>query len=280
MGSTRWSWTSTARNQAQQEAGRLQEELAHAGRVSLMGVLAAASAHELNQPLTAIMSNAQAAQRFLKSPSPNLQEVAEILEDIALDDERASEVIRRMRALVKKEPVDFQTLDIAEVLQGVERLTHKTATMRNILVSLEVDPDLPRIRGDRVQLQQVLLNLLLNAFDATESSGSESRVVAVGARRESSQVVIEVRDHGVGIPDEIYHKLFEPFQSSKKQGLGMGLSISKSIVERHGGGLAAENNPDCGATFYLSLPVASDEVETRIKGIKNVEPVTNRLRGG
>jgi PAS domain S-box-containing protein len=270
----------TARNQAQQEAGRLQDELAHAGRVSLMGVLGAALAHELNQPLTAIMSNAQAAQRFLKNPSPNLQEVTEILEDIALDDERASDVIRRMRALVKKEPVDFKTLDLAEVLQSVERLTQKNATMRNISVSLDVDPDLPQVRGDRVQLQQVLLNLLLNAFDATESSGPESRSVVVRARRESSQLVIEVRDCGVGIPAEIYNRLFEPFQSSKKQGLGMGLSISKSIVERLGGRLSAENNPDRGATFYVSLPVGRDEIEANNEGVRHVEPVTNSLRGG
>lgn len=269
----------TARNQAQQDAGRLQEELAHAGRVSLMGVLATALAHELNQPLTAIMSNAQAAQRFLKSPSPNLREVAEILEDITLDDERASEVIRRMRALVKKEPVDFRVLDPAELLVGVERLTYKDAAMRNLSVTLDVDSDLPQVCGDRVQLQQVLLNLLLNAFDATESSASESRNVAVRARRERAQTVIEVRDRGVGISDEIFDRLFESFQSTKKQGLGMGLSISKSIVERHGGQLWAENNPDCGATFYLSLPVARDETETIIKETRHVEPVTNGIRG-
>jgi PAS domain S-box-containing protein len=270
----------TARNQAQQEAGRLQDELAHAGRVSLMGVLAAALAHELNQPLTAIMSNAQAAQRFLKSPSPNLHEVAEILEDITMDDERASEVIRRLRALVKKEPSEFKLLDVAEMIRGVERLTHKNATMRNMSVALDVDHDLPQIRGDRVQLQQVLLNLLLNAFDATANGGSESQTVAVSARKENSQVVIEVRDHGVGIPDEIYNRLFELFQSSKKQGLGMGLSISKSIVERHNGRLWAENNPDRGATFYLCLPIAQVEAEAHIKDIKYAEPVTNGLRGG
>jgi PAS domain S-box-containing protein len=276
----------TARNLAQQEAGRLQDELAHAGRVSLMGVLAATLAHELNQPLTAILSNAQAAQRFLKSSSPNLQEIAEILEDIALDDERASEVIRRIRDLVKKEPVDFRMLDLAELLPGVERLTHKNALLRNIQVSLEVAPDLPQVRGDRVQLQQVLLNLLLNAFDATENSKSECRAVTVGARREDAQVIVEVRDHGVGIPAEIYHRLFEPFQSSKKQGLGMGLSISKAIVERHGGDLWAENSPGGGATFYVSLPVAQDDsvarddTEASIQGKRHVEPVSNRLRGG
>jgi PAS domain S-box-containing protein len=270
----------TARNQARQEAGELRAELMHAGRVSLMGVLSAALAHELNQPLTAIMSNAQAARRFLNSPTPNLREIAEILDDIALDDERASEVIRRLRALVKKKPTDFQSLDVAETIRGVERMVHSDAMLRHVAVNLEIDPGLPRICGDRVQLQQVLLNLVINAFEASEGSTAGDRIVTIGARRDNGQVVLDVRDRGTGICQEIYDTLFEPFHSSKKQGLGMGLSICKSIVERHNGRLWAENNPDGGATFYLSLPAdrAAAAAEGIIEDTQHGEPVADRIR--
>ncbi len=272
----------TARNRAQHQASQLRVELVHAGRVSLMGVLAAALAHELNQPLTAIMSNAQAARRFLNAPAPNLQEIGEILEDIALDDERASEVIQRLRALVKKKPTDFQMLDVADMIRGVERLVHSDATIRQMTVCLDVEPGLPPVRGDRVQLQQVLLNLLINAFDASEGSAAEDRIVTIDARQHQGQVMIHVRDRGTGIGQDVQLRLFEPFQTSKQQGLGMGLSISKSIVELHGGRLWAENNPDRGATFCLALPVDPGEAaaEDKSEGVARVEPVAESLRGG
>jgi PAS domain S-box-containing protein len=269
----------TAHHQARQESGRLRDELVHAERVSLMGVLSATLAHELSQPLTAIMSNAQAARRFLNSPSPDLQEVSTILEDIAQDDQRASEVIRQVRALVKKEPTDFRPLSIAELLSGVERLVHKNADLRHIDLVFDVDADLPEVRGNHPQLQQVLLNLLLNAFDATEESGRKQLQVTVRARREQAQAIIEVRDQGPGIPGPMLERLFEPFQTSKTGGLGIGLSISKSIVDLHGGRLWAENNADRGATFFLSLPVVLGNEQANTEDCKDAEHCADGLCG-
>jgi PAS domain S-box-containing protein len=269
----------TARNQAQHEAGRLQDELAHAGRVSLMGTLATSLAHELNQPLAAIMSNAQAAQRFLQAPTPHLQEISEILDDIVLDDQRAGEIILRMRALAKKRSIELISLDVAELLREIKRLTTKNAVMRDIALSFDVEENLPHVRGDRVQLQQVLLNLLLNAFEATEDSRRKYRQVMVRASQKDSQIVIEVRDQGVGITDDLFVRLFEPFQSTKKHGLGMGLAISKSIVDRHGGRLWAEKNPKGGATFYLVLPIDYERDEATIEVTNHAESVADGLRG-
>jgi two-component system, LuxR family, sensor kinase FixL len=271
----------TERDQARGEARQLRAELAHAGRVSLMGVLAGAMAHELNQPLTAIMSNAQAARRFLDNPAPNLEEVAEILDDIVRDDERASEVIRRLRALVKKDQADVTRLDVVGMVQGVERIVHHDAMLKNIAVAFNLDGHLPQVRGDRVQLQQVLLNLITNAFDSIEGSSSKDRTVTVTARGENRKIVIEVRDTGCGIANEMFETLFEPFKTSKNEGLGIGLSISRSIVEQHGGRLWAENNPTGGATFHVSLPAYSAEAaaDVNVEDMKYAETACDGVRG-
>jgi PAS domain S-box-containing protein len=245
----------TERKRGELEAVQQRAELAHIARVSTMGELAASLAHELNQPLTAILSNAQAAQRFLALKPPDLEELHEILKDIVQDDSRAGEIIRRMRALVKKDELEFALLDLGNVVSDVVLLTHSDATLHNIRVLLEIKPDLPAVRGDKVQLQQVLLNLLLNAFDAVRNSPENERSVAVEADRDgASMLKIAVHDSGIGLTGDEIAKIFQPFYSTKRDGLGMGLSICRSIVEAHGGRLWAENNFDRGATFYFTLP--------------------------
>lgn len=239
------------------ELERNRRELAHLTRVSTMGELAASLAHELNQPLTAILSNGQAAQRFMDRDPIDLAEVRDILKDIVDDSGRASEVIRRMRAFVKKdEQQQFANVDAGGLVRDVVLLVHSDAVARGIHVSHVIDDDLPLIRGDRVQLQQVLLNLLLNAFDAVSECEAGGRTVALFAQPDRDGMVrIAVRDQGHGLSDDRLECIFKPFVTSKPQGLGLGLSISRSIVQLHGGHLRAETNPDRGMTFYVTLPV-------------------------
>lgn len=237
------------------ELQRNRQELAHLTRVSTLGELAGSLAHELNQPLTAILSNAQAAQRFMAMEPINLNEVREILRDLVEDNHRATEVIRRIRALVKKGELEAAPLSLADVIGDVVLLLHSDAIVRGIRVFLDVDSALPPVRGDRVQLQQVVLNLLLNAFDAMESHAVADSAVAVVASLDSDgSVRVAVRDQGAGLAADILDRLFIPFFTSKRDGLGLGLSISRSIVEMHGGRIWAENNADRGATFYFTLP--------------------------
>ena len=245
----------TDRNRAQHEARSLLNELAHANRISMMGELAATLAHELNQPMTAIMSNAQAATRFLDRSSPDLDEVREILREIAEEDARAGEVIRRMRTLVKKERASFQPLDLNEILHEVVWLLRNDAMSRKVGIELQLDPDLPAVGGDRIQLQQVVMNLLLNAFDAIGESSSENRTVLVETSQHDAEIQVTVRDSGAGITPDTLERLFQPFNTSKPNGLGMGLSISRSIVGLHGGRLWGENNSGPGAVFSFTLPV-------------------------
>jgi len=248
----------TERRRAELELREQQLNLVHMSRVSTMGELAASLAHELNQPLTAILSNAQAAQRFLAANPTDLEEVREILKDIVQDNSRAGEVIHRMRALVKKGELDIMPLDLAALIRDVVLLVRSDATLHNIHVSLEVDTHLPPVRGDKVQLQQVTLNLLLNAFDAMHDCPPDKREIHVRAARDGGRMVeITVADHGAGLTIDKLEKIFQPFYTTKHDGLGLGLSISRSIIEAHGGRLWADNNPDRGATFYFTLPVSS-----------------------
>ena len=248
----------TERKKSESELQLQRQELAHITRVATMGELATSLAHELNQPLTAILSNSQAAQRFLAADPADLEEVREILTDLVKDTGRASDVIRRMRTLVKKEQLEFTSLDLGNVIGEVVLLAHSDAILHNIRVLQEIDPRLPPSWGDRVQLQQVLLNLLLNAFDAMADCPPREREIHVRAVRDGGQMVeITVSDHGTGLTVDELEKVFQPFYTTKHDGLGMGLSITRSIIEAHGGRLWAENNPDRGATFYFTLPIAS-----------------------
>lgn len=237
------------------ELQRNRQELTHLTRVSTMGQLASSLAHELNQPLTAILSNVQAAQRFLAADDIDLGEVREILNDVVQDDYRASEVIRRIREVVKKGDLEVAPLHLAGVIRDVILLVHSDAIVRGTRVTLDIDGDLPPVRGDKVQLQQVILNLLLNAFDAMNNVPPIDRVVSVTLRPEGRDMVcITVRDRGHGLTADKLDKIFKPFFTSKPQGLGLGLSISRSIIDMHRGRLWAENNIDRGATFYVTLP--------------------------
>jgi two-component system sensor kinase FixL len=212
----------------------------------------------LNQPLTAILSNAQAAQRFLATEPVNLVEVREILHDLVEDNHRASEVIRKIRALVKKGELEAAPLSIASVIRDVTLLVHSDAIVRGIRVRVAVTSDLPSVHGDKVQLQQVVLNLLLNAFDALESCPALNREVAIEVTPEGGDSIrVAVRDGGTGLAGHTLSKLFLPFFTSKRDGLGLGLSISRSIVEMHGGRIWAQNNEDRGATFYFTLPTGA-----------------------
>jgi two-component system sensor kinase FixL len=248
-----------ARKQSELEAQGLRNDLAHAGRVATIGELTASLAHELNQPLTAILSNAQAGQRVLETAPVDLEEVAEILKDIVEDDKRAGEVIRRLRSLLKKGDLQMMALDLNEALVEVARLVSADAVVRGVSIRLELADGLPPVLGDRVQLQQVALNLVLNGLDAMRESGTRDRALVLRtARAGVKSVRVEVRDSGTGINEGDMGKIFQTFYTTKPDGMGMGLAITRSIVDVHGGRLEAHNNPDGGATFSFTLPTGHD----------------------
>ena len=243
------------RDTAEIQVHHHRNELAHLTRVSLVGELSASIAHELNQPLTAILSNTQAAQRLMQAPTPDMPLIQEILTDIASDDRRAGDVIQRLRDLLKKGDPVFEALDCRELVESVVRLAKGDLHTREVTVDIDLGDDLRSVYGDRVQLQQVLLNLLINAADAMRGLPSGERHVTIAvARGEGASVLFTVADRGHGIPDEAQGRLFEPFFTTKAQGLGMGLAICRSIAEAHRGRLWAANNPGGGATFHLLVP--------------------------
>jgi two-component system sensor kinase FixL len=235
------------------EVERLRRELTHVARVTTMGEMAAALAHELNQPLTAILSNAHAGERYLTQAVPPLDEIREILQDVVGDARRAGEVIQRLRSLLRKEDPHFLPLDVNQVIREIAALVHTDAVLRDVAIDLKLAPELPPIRGDRVQLQQVLLNLVLNGMEAMRPDGEERRIV-IQTRQAEGAVCVSVRDQGPGIPGDTLARVFETFYTTKSTGMGMGLAISRSIVEAHGGRIWAENNRDHGATFSFTLP--------------------------
>jgi two-component system sensor kinase FixL len=249
----------TVRKRAEQETQLLRQEIAHAGRVSMMGQLATGLAHEISQPLGAILRNAEAAELFLQHDTPDLDEIRAILADIRADDERASHVIDRMRGLLKRRTLDTRRLDVAALVNEVAALVRVDAASRQVRMDLEVPHDLPQVRGDRVQLEQVLLNLILNGMDALDEARPEDRRVGVTARLNGAQTVeIVVNDAGPGIPADKLGQIFDPFFTTKSHGMGMGLSISRTIIEAHDGQLWAENSKGGGAAFLFTLPIADE----------------------
>jgi len=248
----------TARKQAEQEMMRLRQDIAHVGRVSVMGQISSALAHEINQPLGAILRNAEAAALYMQHETPDLHEISAILEDIRKDDQRACEVIDRIRALLRREEVAMVTLNVRNLLDDVSTLLRPDAALRHITLEVGVAASVPAIRGDQVQVQQVLLNLILNAMDSLEGLVDRPRSVTVTARHDGTATTVEfsVADTGRGIDAEHAARIFDPFFTTKAQGIGMGLSISRNIVETHGGRLWAEANAAGGATFRFTLPIA------------------------
>ncbi len=228
------------------------EELLHVTRVGKLAEFVSSLAHEISQPLTAILSYSQAAQRMFDGREPQLQE---ILQYIINDTHRATEVIRRLRLLLKKTKPTFESLDINALINDTVTLIMTHITVRNKVVKFELDGNLPLIRGDRIQLQQVLLNLISNSLEAMDEIGDSRELLIRTSRNDTDMIMVEVKDSGCGIPAENMKKLFAHFFTSKPDGLGMGLSISRSIVEAHGGRLEAENNSDRGATFYFTIPI-------------------------
>jgi len=249
----------TSRKQAEQETQLLRQQIAHVGRITMMGQLASALAHEINQPLGAILRNAEAAELLLQEASPDLDEIRAIVADIRKDNQRAGAVIDRMRGLLKRQPLDTRPLDVGELVGDVAALVQADAAARHVKLDFAVAGDLPAVRGDRVHIQQVLLNVILNGMDALNGASRGNRRVSVTASLDGAQTVeIAVSDTGNGIPaDKIAH-VFDPFFSTKPNGLGMGLPISRTIIEAHGGRFWAQNNNSGGATFRFTLPIAEE----------------------
>jgi signal transduction histidine kinase/ligand-binding sensor domain-containing protein len=231
-----------------------QAELARVSRVSLLGELSASLAHELNQPLAAILGNARAAQRFLADDPADMNEVRACLEDIAESDRRASEIIRRMRSMMKKGEAQIEPRDINADIEQVLGLLHSEFTSRQVTVATHLLSGLPPVWGDHIQLQQVLLNLVINGCDAMhDTPPAERRLLITSQLAADKMVRVSVRDHGVGVPPKLLEQIFTAFFSTKKSGLGMGLSICRAIIEAHRGLLWPENNADRGATFHFTL---------------------------
>jgi C4-dicarboxylate-specific signal transduction histidine kinase len=245
----------TSHKRVEADAQRHLHELAHVNMVSGMGELAAAVAHELNQPLTAVLSNAQAARRIMMAPAPALDEVREILDDIIEQDKRAGDVIQRIRRVLRKEQFDWRPLDLNALVRDVVHLLGNQATLGGVAITSTLLADLPPVRGDRVQLQQVVLNLMLNGIQASVANdGVRKPILSLTTGVFDRAVRLFVHDSGAGIPADSFARIFDPFYTTKTDGFGMGLSISRSIVELHGGQLTVANHASGGAEFSITLP--------------------------
>jgi PAS domain S-box-containing protein len=246
----------TKAKEAEHEADLQRRELAHMMRVAVMGELSGAIAHELNQPLTAILSNAEAARLLLAKSAPDLTEVGGALDDIVHESRRAGAVIDRMRGLLKKDERPPETIDINGLVRSTVDLLHSELIARRMAVALALAPDLPQVAGDGVQLQQVLLNLVINAMDAIAATPLPRQPITVGTRLdEAGTIETSVTDRGHGIPPAVEGRAFEPFFTTKPHGLGLGLAICSTIVAVHGGQLTLANAADGGARARFTLPV-------------------------
>ena len=265
----------TEQKQTEEALQRAQADLAHMTRVLTVGELTASIAHEINQPLAAIVTNADAGLRWLAGDTPNLEETGKAIRRISRDGRRASAVVSRMRSLFKKTPTETELLDLNDVIQEVVAITQTEAQRNRISLRTDFADDLPRMMGDRVQLQQVILNLLVNAIQALSGLSEGPRELYVSSRKVSQtdaarnedsseassqpeEILIEVRDSGPGLDPEHLNRLFEAFYTTKEQGMGMGLTISRSIIEAHGGRLWAKANTPRGAVFEFTLPISGE----------------------
>ena len=243
------------RRRIEQAAAVQRNELAHLARVSTLGELSGSIAHELNQPLTAILSNAQAGQRLLAGGNVSQEAIREIFADIVEDDRRAGEVIRRLRSLLQKGEVQRVSVDVNAVVQDVLGLMRSDFVNRNVTVDTDLAPEIPPLLGDRIQLQQVVLNLLVNACEAMDGLPERRRVTVRTGRVDGAAVEILVCDEGKGIEAGDTERIFEPFVTTKPTGMGLGLAVCRTIVAAHGGRLSAHSNAGGrGATFSIVLP--------------------------
>jgi len=258
----------TKRKHAEEEAERHRNEMAHLSRVTMLGELSGSIAHELNLPLAAILTNAQTAQRILANGDADLGEVREILNEIVSEDKRASEAIRRLRLWMTKREVQQHSLRINRVVRDVLKLIGSDLTNQKINMHTELTSNLPTVTGDPVQLQQVLLNLVVNACDAMANSDAAQRhlVIRTGIETSNEAITVSIADRGRGISEERIEQLFEPFFTTKEKGMGLGLSVCRTIISAHRGKLWATNNAERGATFYFSLPITAPDEQVVIDG--------------
>jgi len=245
----------TVERRAQRELEQQRLEMTRFQRVSTIGQLAASLAHQLSQPLTAILANARAATRFISASPPRLLEIQDILEDIIRDDRRAAEVIGQLGTLLNPKRSPFVSLPLNNLVMQADELLRSDAANRQVIVEMHLGTALPNVSGDPVQLTQVILNVMLNGLEAMENSSAKEKPLLVRTfLAADGSVQVCISDNGPGLPPDRLNQLFEPFYTTKKQGLGMGLSVSKAILERHEGRISAENNLEGGATFIISLP--------------------------
>jgi len=244
-----------ARKHAANEQLRLREQLAHTARVNAMGEVVASIAHEVNQPLFAIVSNARAAGTLLSRGEPDLAEIGAALEDIVQDANRASAIIARVRSFLQRKPTEHLPLGVNSVVETVKTLVGPELSRRRLRLELDLATSLPMVRGDPVQLQQLLVNLLMNGAEAMESVDPAHRILEVRTAADGDRVRIDVVDRGPGIDREARERLFDPFFTTKANGLGMGLAICKSIVEAHGGRIQPRQGGTAGTTMQIWLPV-------------------------
>jgi signal transduction histidine kinase len=243
------------RRLAEVQSRQRMAELAHVNRFSTAGVLTASIAHEINQPLGAILTNAETAQVILNSPGPDIAELNEIVGDILRDDRRASEVIRRMRSLLAKAPFELKNIDLNDLVRDTVEFLSALVIARKVELVSVITPDALPILGDRIQLQQVILNLVVNGIDAMKDTPTENRIISIRTSRVEEFAGLSVSDRGPGIPEDKLKEIFEPFYTSKAEGMGMGLSIARTIIEAHRGLIWAKNRDHGGATFRIRLPL-------------------------
>jgi signal transduction histidine kinase len=243
------------------QARQRMAELAHVNRFSTAGELTASIAHEINQPLGSILTNAESAQAILKSQSPDIAERPDIIElkdivnDILQEDRRATEVIRRMRSLLKKAPFELKNLDLSDLARETVEFLSTLAIGRKVELVSVITPNALPILGDRIQLQQVILNLVVNGIDAMRDTPSANRIINIRTSRVENFAQLSVSDRGSGIPEEKLKEVFEPFFTSKAEGMGMGLSIARTIIEAHNGQISARNRDQGGGAFRVKIPL-------------------------
>lgn len=246
------------RKQAQDALHSAQAELAHAARVATLGELTASIAHEVNQPLMAVVTNGEAGMRWLRRDPPDLHEVETAIGRVISEGRRASEIVKRIRAFLKKAPVDRGTLAVPALIEEATLLVQRELVRAKVELRTEIEPDLPEIRGDRIQLQQVLVNLMVNAGQAMMEQSGPRRLSVCAMRASGESIAITVRDTGPGIAEEHIERLFDPFFTTKPNGMGMGLAICRTTAEAHSGRLSVESVPNEGVTFRLTLPVSAE----------------------